>query len=81
MRDPKTHAKVRELRREALYKASTQALANNDRKRRRRLLDLADRINATALDENGRVEWRYCTWSAPPHWRRTEIISDTEEEA
>lgn len=81
MRDPKTHAKVLELRREALYKASTQALANNDLKRHHRLLDLAGGIDATAFDEGGLVEWRYCSWGTPPYWRHTKIIPDTEEEA
>lgn len=81
MRDPKTHAKVRELRLEALYKAANQALADNERERSHRLLDLAERINATALDENGRVEWMYYAWTVPPHWRHTVIIPDTEEGA
>lgn len=81
MRDPKAHAKVIEIRRQALYKEATQALAENDYRRRARLLDLADGIPRAAFTEDGRVEWSYATWTEPPHWRRTEIIPDTEEES
>lgn len=81
MRDPKTHSKVIAVRREAVYKAANQALSNNDFKRYRRLHDLASEIAAAAFDEDGRIVWEYIAWTVPPHWRHTEIIPDTKEEA
>ena len=81
MRDPKSYAKVIGIRRQAIYKEANKALAKDDYRRRARLLDLADSIPRAAFTEDGRTRWSYATWTEPPHWRRTNIIPDNEEEA